>query len=71
MGKKIWLGSKPIHCDICHGDITNEFIDGCTTYGPWANMCPSCHKDVGRGLGTGRGQKYRLNSDGEFEKVEG
>jgi len=58
--KKKWLGSPPAKCDLCQKPIGKTFIDGATQYGPWANMCPSCHKARGRGLGMGKGQKYKL-----------
>ena len=53
-----WLGNPPANCEVCHASITDTFIDGRTIHGPWANMCPTCHKEIGVGLGTGRGQKY-------------
>jgi cytochrome c553 len=47
------------------------FVDGLTRYGPWANMCVSCHASSGYGLGIGRGQKYRKDeTTGKFVKVE-
>jgi hypothetical protein len=58
--KKLWMGSPPVKCDLCQKAITKTFVDGATQYGPWANMCPSCHKARGRGLGIGKGQKYKL-----------
>jgi len=34
-------------------------------------MCIACHRDYGAGLGTGRGQRWRLDrTDGHFYKVE-
>lgn len=58
--KKRWL-SDFSKCDICHGEIRGKvsyFVDGATIYGPFALMCPTCHEKFGRGLGTGKGQKY-------------
>lgn len=69
--KKYWLGSPVKECDICHTPITIEFIDGATKFGPWANMCPKCHKSHGRGVGTGKGQHYRKDETGRFEKIAG
>lgn len=60
---KKWLGPTPTHCDICCMPIKNIFIDGRTVYGPWANMCPTCHEQIGVGLGTGRGQKYERKGE--------
>ena len=64
-----WQGTKPIACDICHSPIEKEFIDGATVFGPWANMCTECHKESGKGLGVGRGQKYEKQGD-DYVKVE-
>lgn len=64
-----WLSSKPTKCDLCKGKFRdNTFIDGKTVYGPWAIMCTTCHSHSGHGLGTGRGQKYNLET---LEKLEG
>ena len=65
---KTWLGSTK--CDICGREIEKTLIDGMTQMGPWAVMCPTCHKIHGVGLGDGRGQKYVKNAEGEFVKVE-
>jgi hypothetical protein len=51
--------------------ITDEFIDGATLQGPWAIMAPSTWKRHGRGLGSGRGQRYEKQTDGRWLKVEG
>jgi hypothetical protein len=61
----------PKRCDICGAPIENEFVDGAVWMGGWANMCIPCHKGCGVGLGTGRGQHYKKQQDGTFEKVEG
>ena len=60
MTEKKWIGTWPKNCDICGSPLEQEwsFIDGKTTMGPWALMCPSCHVGVGVGLGTGKGQEY-------------
>lgn len=65
-----WLSEPPKHCDMCNADISDTFIDGRTVYGPWANMCPVCHSNIGCGFGIGRGQKY-LKQNNEWIKVEG
>jgi hypothetical protein len=70
MAKK-WMGTPPSKCDVCRADIKEIFIDGNMKVGSWANMCFSCHKQHGVGLGTGRGQKYRKQSDGTFLCMEG
>jgi hypothetical protein len=53
-------------CDLCtaaqqaHPDVAVEIrhahYDGKTIYGPWAYMCERHFKELGVGLGTGRGQ---------------
>lgn len=60
----------PKNCDICDTPIVDEFIDGVVKNGPWGNMCPTCHRNEGIGLGTGRGQHYKKNADGNFYKCE-
>ena len=66
--KKKWFGST--RCDLCGCEITDALVDGATRMGPWAVMCPKCHKIHGIGLGTGRGQMYKRDADGDFVKVE-
>lgn len=51
--------------------VGDEFIDGKTIYGPWAIMTPHSFANHGVGLGTGKGQRYRKQSDGRFLKVAG
>ena len=68
MRKKIWMGSTK--CDICGEELTKTLIDGRTSNGSWAVMCPKCHKIQGVGLGTGKGQKYVRDTEGDFVKVE-
>lgn len=67
-----WL--SPVgDCDMCHKPLTptGVIIDGATSFGPWALMCPPCHATYGRGLGTGSGQQYERTDDGRWLKVEG
>ena len=67
-----WLSPAPTKCDICGVAITNSFVDGATMAGPWACLCNGCHTAYGRGLGLGRGQRYKWqNEHGAFVKVEG
>lgn len=58
--EKKWMGSEPIHCDLCGEAFTQVFIDGKTMQGPWGLLCSVCHEVYGVGLGTGRGQMYSL-----------
>lgn len=76
--KGAWLGGGTVKCDLAETghkakecELTNEFIDGATKFGPWANMCPACFGKNGRGLGMGVGQRYKKATDGNFYKVEG
>jgi hypothetical protein len=62
------MGSAPIHCDLCHRALKDVFIDGATVIGAWAIMCWLCHVRNGRGLGSGKGQKYNLTT---LEKIDG
>jgi hypothetical protein len=79
MVAKYWQSKPPTCCDLVghvpgeHDDIqaTGEFVDGKTAMGPWANMCLTCHKRYGVGLGTGLGQKYRRQMDHRWLKVGG
>ena len=50
----------------------DEMIDGKTVFGPWANMTPASWAENGVGrLGQGFGQRYKLQDDGKWLKVEG
>ena len=51
--------------------ITNDFIDGKTRMGKWAIMTQTSYSKYGVGLGLGRGQRFRLQPDGKWLKVEG
>ena len=48
-----------IRCDICGEVEPDEYVDGRTKQGLWANMCMKCYRRHGVGLGVGRGQKYK------------
>ena len=61
--KRYWLSQVPPSCGLCNKEITTDFVDGATVFGPWAIMCPTCHAAKGNGLGTGRGQAYNLNPE--------
>lgn len=65
-----WQGTPPTTCDCCDCKITVAFVDGATKMGPWGMMCLGCHRTLGVGLGTGRGQKYELRG-GKWMCVEG
>lgn len=58
-------GSKDVKCDICNKHAGEQYVDGATRMGPWANMCMGCWEKYGVGrLGTGAGQLYD-NKTGE------
>ncbi len=62
MAKKVkWIGTTPNRCDLCGGDLNKgeHFYDFETNAGPWALGCKKCFETHGRGLGTGKGQKYK------------
>ncbi len=62
------MNKTATECNICQTPLVGKpFVDGKTLMGPWADMCLTCHKRAGVGLGTGRGQKYDENG----KKVEG
>lgn len=59
-------------CDVCETSLTTEYVDGATMLGPWANMCPACFSMYGRGIGTGRGQRYeRVTINDKWQKTAG
>ena len=68
---KYWTTPVKERDDI--GDlITDTIIDGKTKRGPWAIMTPASFDIHGIGrLGTGFGQKYVKQQDGNWLKVEG
>lgn len=61
----------PALCDVCKRPRKDTVIDGRTIWGYWAWMCPSCHKDFGLGLGTGKGQQFKLKTAEVWEKTGG
>jgi hypothetical protein len=65
-----WSGSKIDKCQICQRHISDAFVDGKTTYGPWAIMCMTCFDIKGIGLGTGSGQMYKPWINDTWIKVE-
>jgi hypothetical protein len=67
---KKWIGDAPTHCDVCHREIKDNFVDGRMRGASWANMCMPCHAELGVGLGLGKGQYYTRRGS-EWIKVEG
>jgi hypothetical protein len=69
--QKFWMGTVPKKDDFGQ-EITDEFIDGKTTQGPWGFMTPDSWEEHGIGkLGTGLGQKYKKQENGKWLKIEG
>ena len=62
-----WIGQLPTKCDLCKEPLSDGFYGGKTIFGPWAVMCPLCHRDAGVGIGIGKGQRY----DEEGRKIAG
>ena len=65
---KKWMSSKPVVCDLCKKPLKRVFIDGRTSFGSWAIMCPVCHTEHGGLLGLGSGQMYNAET---LEKIGG
>jgi hypothetical protein len=63
----------PEACDLCGAALTKAgfFVDGGTTSGEWANMCPTCYADHGAGFGWGIGLLYRNRTNGRWSCVAG
>ncbi len=62
--------NAPDCCDICKAHIRDSFTDGFNPhYHTWANHCPACADAFGVRLGTGKGQRYDKQADGQFHKV--
>lgn len=64
-----YYGKELPPCDFPHYSATEPIAvtaayDGKTTDGPWAYMCPEHFQSHDVGLGTGKGQKLVLVSDG-------
>lgn len=59
----MWHGTIYTNCQICEHKLDKFFIDGkLLGRGTWAIMCVNCHREMGSGLGVGRGQKYKLDT---------
>ena len=67
---KVWMGSKPVSCDVCEKPYNGKMIDGATKTGSWACMCAKCYHKMGIGLGSGKGQEYTL-TNGQWLKTGG
>ena len=63
--------NPPKVCDNCKLPFKKFMYDAKTVYGPWANLCNDCFNVIGVGLGTGLGQQYIKNEDGDWIKNAG
>jgi len=69
MKPRYWLGAVPDKDDF-GVPITDVFVDGKTSMGPWAIMSVASMAKYGLGCGPGLGQRY-IKLDGRWLKVEG
>jgi hypothetical protein len=58
-------------CNICNKKHLDEYVNGLTYSGWWADMCIRCYCFRGVGLGTGKGQLYLFDRDGTYKKIQG
>lgn len=70
--KPIVFTPRPTTCQLTNMRLGSVMYDGKIKDGPWAIMCEKAWEAYGCGrLGTGFGQKYLRNSDGDFYISEG
>ena len=62
-----------MNCNICKKHIRSgsHMYDAKVKGGGWAYMCTECFRKLGVGLGTGKGQKYRVGKGESLTKLEG
>jgi hypothetical protein len=60
-------------CDLCgtRSEDCQVMVDGTTTAGEWANMCPKCFLERGHAIGWGTGQLYLNVGGGKWRLVAG
>ena len=66
--EKLTVDDFGVPFTMAEGEVV---YDAKTTHGPWGTMTETSYQLYGIGLGTGLGQKYRRQANGEFHKVEG
>lgn len=69
--QKFWAGDPPDKCDLCGDKITFEFSDAKVPRGRWGILCPVCVGKHKVRFGLGFGQRYKMQKDGRWLKVEG
>ena len=57
---KRWMGTPPIKCQVCGGELLLYFYDFKNRDGVWSIGCTKCFEELSGHLGSGFGQKYRM-----------
>jgi len=65
------MSDAPRDCQLCNEPLESTFVDGLTTVGVWAIMCPKCHSHYGKGFGTGRGSLHSTATGAKLPAPEG
>lgn len=68
---KIWMGSPPEKCQLCHSPIETKFYDARMSSGTWAILDQACFIEHCEGVGEGKGQEYTKRFDGKWVKTRG
>lgn len=68
---RYYIGKAPTHCQMLGDPITDTFYDCKTTMGPWANVGQRYFEQGQCRTGTGLGQKYQLQENGQWLKTAG
>lgn len=71
--------NPPKSCQVCgtafgeNNDVFDAYFGSLEhRYEGWGWIDEACHKKYGVGLGTGKGQRFKLDTgDGKYYKVEG
>ena len=66
-----WDSPAPTACHICKAPITHAFIDARGPGGWWTTICSICFNLGPFRLGTGHGQLYKLQPNGDWLKTAG
>lgn len=72
VAKPLTYVPRPTSCQITNTPLKGVMYDGKTRQGPWAIMSEEGWQRLGCGrIGTGYGQKYLRNEEGDFYLSEG
>lgn len=66
-----WAGSNPTHCQLSGRAMGDTMYDANLPGIGWGNWDRVTFERLGGKLGTGFGQKYKLQDDGRWKKVAG